>query len=394
MYIKILLNYIFGYVRISIEGYFIERFINICINNHLVLWNTKRKKQTIVYTNVGIKEFKQIRQIARKTKCKVNIKAKKGLPFIFNKYKKRKIFFAFLIVILILILITSNFIWNIEIVGGDEQLKNEIILDLEENGLSLGKYKNNIDTKQIVHNLRLKRSDLAWVGINIEGTNAIVEIVEAEQKPELVEEDEYCNIVSNKEGIITKISAQNGTPLVKEGDIIRNGTILIGGWLEGKFTGTRYVHALGQIEAKVWYSAKEKIYLNQQIRSNTGNTEKKYSININNFKINLYKTLSKFKIYDTINTTKKLKLFTNFYLPIEITEIVNNEVELTEIEYSYEQAKQIGIEKLTKTLDEQVENKGNIVNKQINTYENEGFVEIEIIYEVVEAVGTEEKIVF
>ena len=51
--------------------------------------------------------------------------------------------------------------------------------------------------------------------------------------------------------------AQNGTPLVKEGDLIKEGTILIGGWLEGKYTGTRYVHANGQVEAKVWYTKKD-----------------------------------------------------------------------------------------------------------------------------------------
>ncbi len=30
MFIKILLKYILGYVRITVEGYYIERFINIC----------------------------------------------------------------------------------------------------------------------------------------------------------------------------------------------------------------------------------------------------------------------------------------------------------------------------------------------------------------------------
>lgn len=32
MYFKVLLNYILGYVTIEIEGYFTERFINICNN--------------------------------------------------------------------------------------------------------------------------------------------------------------------------------------------------------------------------------------------------------------------------------------------------------------------------------------------------------------------------
>ena len=56
--------------------------------------------------------------------------------------------------------------------------------------------------------------------MKIKGTNIIVEIVEADKKPDIIDENEYCNIVSNKEGIITKINVQNGTALVKVGDIV------------------------------------------------------------------------------------------------------------------------------------------------------------------------------
>lgn len=31
--------------------------------------------------------------------------------------------------------------------------------------------------------------------------------------------------------------------VAKVGDIVTEGSILIGGWMEGKYTGTRYVHA-------------------------------------------------------------------------------------------------------------------------------------------------------
>ena len=92
MLIKIILNYIFGYVKIFVEGYYIERFINICKNEKIVIWNLKRDKNIRLYLNVGKKEFKKICKIAKKTKCSVKIKNKKGLPFLLYKYKKRKIF--------------------------------------------------------------------------------------------------------------------------------------------------------------------------------------------------------------------------------------------------------------------------------------------------------------
>ena len=394
MRLEILWNYIRGYARVQIEGFFIERLINLSIKKSILLWNSKRKKTTLLYTNVSIKDFKNFMKIAKETKCKVKIKEKKGLPFIFHKYKKRKIFFIALCLIAVSIITLSNFIWNIEVEGNTNISKEEIMLSLNECGLNIGKRKNEIKVKDIINKIRLERNDLAWIGIEFKGTNAIVKIVEADPKPNIIQEDEYCNIIATKAGTIVKVNAINGTSLVKEGDVVKEGTVLVGGWLEGKYTGTRYVHANGNVQAKVWYSSKKKIDLNQVISKKTGREENKYSVNINNFQINFYKTLSKFQKYDTIEKTEKLKIFSDFYLPIQITTKNNQELFEESVKYSIEEAKIKATEEAKKELDEQIENKDNLVNIYTNYNETENYVEAQVIYEVIEEIGTKEKIVF
>lgn len=394
MYIQILKNYLLGYVRITIEGYFIERLMNLCSNKGILIWNSKRKKATLLEANVSIKDFRQIVKIAKQAKCKVSIKQKKGLPFIFNRYRKRKIFFFSLILIIVTIVSLSNFVWNIEVIGNEKIDKEEIIQTLKKEGLEVGTLKDKVNTKEIINKMRLDRNDLAWIGIDIRGTNAIVKVVEADKKPDIIKEDEYCNIVATKAGIIEKVNAINGTPLVKKGDVIKEGTPVIGGWLEGKYTGIRYVHANGSVQAKVWYTQNEKVELNQVISRKTENEETKYSVRINNFTINFYKTLSKFKKYDTIEQNKKIKLFSDFYLPIEIIEKNNYELVEETITYTKEQAKQKAEEEAKKKLDEQVKVKENILNTYINYQETEEYIEAQVIYEVLEEIGTKEKIVF
>ena len=392
MFFKIFLYYIFGYVNISVEGYFIERFINICISKNILLWNMKRKKSSFLYTNIGMKDFKKIKEIAKTTKCRIKIQGKKGLPFLLNRYKKRKIFAISLTAILLLIFITSNFVWNIEIIGNNLIETSEVIEDLNQNGLRIGMLKQKINTKEIINSIRLKRDDIAWIGINIKGTNVIVSVVEADKKPEIVDENEYCNIVTKKDGIITKINVQNGTALVKEGDIIKNGNILVGGWLEGKYTGTRYVHAKAEIEAKVWYSKKDKISLEHTYEEKTGNVQKAYGININNLKINFTKTLPKFQNYDTIIENKKLKIFSNFYFPIEFCKTTYHELAKKEITYTSSEAKQILQDSIEEELKKEIPNQEKIVNKQVNFKEEEQEITVEVIYEVLENIGTNEKI--
>ena len=394
MYFKIILNYILGYVNILVEGYFVEKFINICNKQKIFLWNLKRSKTTIIYANVSIKDFKKLKPIAQKTKCKIKIKSKKGLPFIFNKYKKRKIFVIGLAMVLITIFTLSKFIWNIEVIGNEKINADEIIQIANENNLKIGKFKKKKDKKKIINTLRLERDDIAWIGIEIKGTNAIIKIVESIPKPNIIDDEEFCNIVATKDAIIKKISAQNGTPVVEEGEIAKKGTVLIAGWLEGKYTGTRYVHATGSVQGKVWYTQKERIYFKQQKKEQTGNVENKYSLNINNFKINFNKGVSKFKNYDTIETNKKVKLFSNFYLPIELIKITNTEVNITDITYTLEEAKNIGIEKAKQELNNKIENLNNILSIQINDSQTSKYIEVEVTYEMLENIGTKEKIVF
>ena len=394
MYIKILLNYILGYVNILVEGFFTERFINTCINKNIFLFNIKRDKSTIIYANVGIFDFKNVVKIAKQSKCRVKIQRKSGLPFLFNRYKKRKIFAIALVSIICVIIYLSNFIWNIEIVGTDKINQNELIKTINSEGLTIGKLKRKVDLKSIINKIRLDRKDIAWIGIDLKGTNAIVKVVEADAKPEIIKEDEYCNIVSDKEASIIKVNAQNGTVLVKEGDVVKKGTPLIAGWMEGKYTGTRYVHAEGSVEAKVWHSHKERIYYKQEEKLRTGNEEKKYTLNINNFEINLYKKLSNFENYDTIKEQKKLKLFSNLYLPAGLIISNNYEVVNNNIVYNQDEAKEIGIVKSKEELDKNLKSKEDLLNTYINTYPNEEYIDVEVIYEIKEIIGTKEKIVF
>lgn len=364
MLIKILLKYILGYVRITVEGYYIERFINICTTNKILIWNLKREKGVKLHFNVGIEDFYKVVKVAKKLKCKIKIEKKRGVPFLLNKYRKRKIFLFSLIIIMMALYISSNYIWNVEIQVEDNLELTNIEEDIQEAGLEVGTLKSKINTQEIVNKIRLKRDDISWIGINLKGTNAIVKAVKAKEAPELIDEKDYCNIVAKKRGTITQIIAQNGTAKVKVGDKVEQGQILIQGTMEGKYTGIRYVHSLGEVKGIVQYTKTEQFPLKEEQNVKTGNREEKYRIKINNFQINFYKTLSKFKIYDTIEENKKFRIFSNLYLPISVTKITNEELEKISKEYTIEEATEKGTQKLEEEIETEIEEKQNILRKK------------------------------
>ena len=397
MIFKWLYMFLTGYVNIIVEGFFVERFINICISKRIILLDLHREKSTILKAKVIRSDFKKIRHVAKKTKCRVKLDKKIGVPFILNKYKKRKVFAIAIGVIAIFIFVLTRFIWNVEIVGLEKISKEDILSTLKSYGIDIGKLKSSIDIDEITNSIRLERNDLSWIGIKIKGTNAIITVVESKEKPEIIDKNKICNIVSDKNAVISKIIVQNGTARISVGDEVKEGDLLVEGIMEGKYTGIRYVHAEADIYAKIHFEKEKREEFIQDIEVKTGNEEKKYEIYINNFKINFNKGVSNFENYDTISANKKIKLFSNYYVPINFVKITNSEIKKEKKEYTKEELKDKIEKELTEELDQEIgisNFEQNQVEKKVLTQDEPSGINVKVIYEIQEKIGTKEELVY
>ena len=139
--------------------------------------------------------------------------------------------------------------------------------------------------------------------------------------------------------------------------------------MEGKYTGIRNVHSLGEVKAIVKHSKTEKFPIKEEQNVKTGKKETKYEIKFNKFQINFYKTLSNFKIYDTIEEEKKFRIFSNLYLPISVMQITNEELEKFSKKYTIEEATEQGTKKLEEQIEAEIEEKQNILRKKCRSNE-------------------------
>ena len=202
MLLKKVNSYLLGNVKITVEGYYIERFINKCGVDGINLCDVEREKECIMNAQIYTKDFKKIKKIAKITKCRVKIDKKNGLPFLVHRYRRRKIFLILPVILICFFIVISKFIWNIEIVGNKKISKDEILKLVNDNGIKIGMLKSEINTEKVINEMRIKRDDISWIGISIDGTNAKIEIAEAREKPKLLDKNEYCNIIADKDGII------------------------------------------------------------------------------------------------------------------------------------------------------------------------------------------------
>lgn len=82
------------------------------------------------------------------------------------------------------------------------------------------------------------------------------------------------------------------------------------------------------------------------------------------------------------------------YFPIEFAKTTYKELEKTSVNYTEEEAKEILVKKIEEELKEQIQDKEKIINTQINSKLEGETLEVELIYEVLENIGTNEKILF
>ena len=67
-----ILKFIRGYVQIKIWGFAPERFLNLCSNKNILLWDIRRDGD-IYYMCISLSGFRQLKSIARITISRVVI---------------------------------------------------------------------------------------------------------------------------------------------------------------------------------------------------------------------------------------------------------------------------------------------------------------------------------
>lgn len=381
-----------GYIVINACGFFVERFLNLALNENIDLWDVKKTEDVNIVACTNIFEYKKLVAIAKKTGCKINIEKKVGVPFFIIKHKKRKTFLAFAILIAVMIYVYGLFIWQIDITGdftfSIEEIKEELLLE----NVKVGTLKKNLDISKIKNNIYMRRHDIAWIGINLKGTKATVEVVEANLKLEDELANLPCNIVSTESGIVHKINALEGTAVVVEGDIINSGDILIKGVMSSELAGDRLVNAKGSAMIKTSYTDKIKIPYERDIVSQTGRTESDYVLCLKNYKINLSNSGTKFEKYDTITVENSLSLFGVFKTPITLIKTVYREIDVDTVKYTQSQAMLIATNEIENSIKSRLSENIEIVDKKVKTYTNEDGITVELTLECIEETGVKQKL--
>jgi len=243
-----IIRYFIGFVTFTARGGFSERFINLCSQNRVVLWDI-RNKGGVIYANTSIKGYKRIRDSAKRSAMMVRLHKKHGAPFLMNKYRSRAGFMVGAVVFLMIIGLLSTRVWTINVEGNVTMTDKEILQVFEELGVYTGAKISKIDVTSVQEKAKIEFKDLSWLAVNITGSTATIEVREGIKKPP-IEDQNPCNIVATYGGQIVKLEVYEGTSQQELGAAVAKGDLLISGVVENLDGSSELRHAKGIVIAK------------------------------------------------------------------------------------------------------------------------------------------------
>lgn len=366
-----LMKYVQGYVYVRLTGYAPERFLNLCGNRDILIWNLVPCEDGYEFY-ISVQGFRQLKPILKKTRTKIKILKRIGMPFATFRYRKRKLFAGGIVLFGIVLYYLSGFVWNVEI-NGNSYLSDEVILDfLAEQECSFGTPKRDISCEALEEALRSKHSEVIWTSIKLYGTKMTVDIQENLLPKEQYEkqDDTIYDIVATKDGVIHEIVTRSGTPLVSAEVEVKKGDVLVSGCLEimndaGEVADYIYRSSDADILAKVTYSYQDVIDKEYVEEVPTGRVCDDYAIQIGKMIIKNPLLKLVYQDYKKTADTHQLHVADNFYLPIWITKYTYQEVEKKNQTYTEKEIKQIATTNLENYLTDLEEKGIQIIQKNV-----------------------------
>ena len=224
-----------GYVRVRIQGEQTERFLNLCRARRIKIYDLTRDADQCLNGCFQLQDFFRLLPVRRKTKVKIHILEKHGLPFFFYRSKKRKAFFLGILLCIGLLIFLSGHIWNIRIEGNRQCSTGEILEFLADQGITHGISRKKINCSEIAAAVREKYPEITWVSAKLEGTRLTLEVQEGIfTGDDMSKEQTASSLAAEKDGTIVKMVTRAGVPLLHPGDTCKKGDILVSGVLELK----------------------------------------------------------------------------------------------------------------------------------------------------------------
>ena len=305
--------WLFGYMKIQISEEDIPKALTALLTANLTASLTDGE---ILVFAPSVKKYKRALTGVRYTVTEIQ-----GLPGEF--YRRRKRFGAFfaLLMLGLFFAFSSMFVWDVRIIGNENISTSAVEDELDKVGIRPGALWKSLLLNKAERQLLEESETIGWLNINRQGSVAYVTVKEKEIKAPQSSEKYYSNIVAVTDCVIEEITVKSGFPMVKAGDTVKAGQLLISGVIPNELGGG-FVRAEGEVKGRVFEKISVEVPRRETVTVYEDEVLSECHINIFDFSLNIFKNYGNLpESYVIINDIEEVMLLGRWRLPMEIKRI-------------------------------------------------------------------------
>lgn len=394
--IRKLSEYLRGGIRVTARGAFPERFLNLCVTERIPLWGVQKKESALTAWMLP-RDFCRVRPIARRSRMRVRIARRYGLPFLLKRLKKRKMLLGGAAGFLLALYWLSTYIWFVEI-SGLKSLPEEAVRALAaEYGIAAGAPQSGAQLKAFEKAMLLRFPAVAWTGARFTGTRLVVEVVE--RAPQVRDDRSPGDLVAAKRGVITQCIALEGERAVAVGDTVEAGDVLIRGCRSrllqsASETGPERrewsgVKAAGIVKAKVVYESLGEAALQKPVYTLTGRQAYGFSLRWEDGAFTLKRAHEEeFAAYEHEKIVKRFPWWRNSAFSVELIKDIYDELAVEMMAIDEAEAQQLAALDALEKSGELVPRDAYVTARRSEALEaQDGVVRVKLTIETEEEIG-------
>ncbi|MCI8788751.1 MAG: sporulation protein YqfD [Lachnospiraceae bacterium] len=364
------LKYMKGYLRIRVWGFSPERFMNLCSNKGILLWDIVREGD-VYCMDITLKGFWELRPIAKKTGTRVAVLERYGLPFFLPKLLKRKMFVAGLFLTIAFWICSSFFIWDIEL-NGNYQITEDVFQSfLKENQVKIGMRIDELDIEELEKQIRRTFPQITWASAKLNGTKLQIDVKENDA-PITIEKPDATpgtDLVAEYDGTVVAMIVRSGVPQVAIGDTVEQGTVLVEGKVpvyneDATVREYTYVDADADILLEHTMAYSDSLPFDHIEKEYTGREKTHHYIKLGGKSWDLPDDVP-FLVYDSLIRESRPLVLEKLSVPVFWGTVTYREYQNVEYEYTLDQAKALLNQKLMDFLAELEEKGVQIIEKNV-----------------------------
>lgn len=350
--IYFMMHFLTGYCHVEISGPMKERFLNLVASRQILIWRLHREGDRYSFY-ISRRGSRELEELASKTGCSFQYLSKRGFPFLFYRYRKRKCLAIAFFLSVILLCVLSRFIWKIDTTGCYSHSQEELFDYLKKKGIHCGMRISSLSCPTLEEEIREDFEDISWVSCERKGTLLTVAVKETLDNSDSDEDSiTPCNLIAAKDGVIESIVVRRGTAKVKKGTKVKQGDILISGIVPlindaGEVTEEAKVSADGDVIAVTKHKYENEFSLLRTEKKYTGKKHRSFGLIAFNQYFGIPSSQISFSHYDTQTEEWSLHIGPQFYLPFSVMIYTDKEYTITEKTLTMNQAKKVVKKQLT-----------------------------------------------